>query len=365
MDIFPSIFFAPFWLLVSLFFKEEEYYSFEGTVSAIVPAHNEEANIYNCVTALDGHVTEVVVVLDGCNDATMRELYRARDDMRKSRVVLVNMEQNGGKSRALNFGIEASTGDVIVTIDADTVIGEGAIENLISHLNGYDAVCGATRSLWPRTPIQRWRSLTKLLSVNVLRRGMSRAGSLFCMPGALTAYKREIIYWVNGFDESFFGAEDMELTWRIMSAGGRIRFCPNAVIFAEDPATLGAQWRQYQKWFMGYVQVVRRHWRLMFRRPGLLLITVQGWIMSYILLFFLPIFLWTLPGAVTPAILIAVGLVLIYTIIAIVWTRSYNSYYLVNIPFALLWIPMSVVVRIAWVYFGTKALFSNVGRVKY
>ena len=65
---------------------------------------------------------------------------------------------------------------------------------------------GGTRGKDPHTPIQRWKSVTKLICVNVFRKGMSKINALFCMPGAIMAVRRGVLDELGCFDESFRAA---------------------------------------------------------------------------------------------------------------------------------------------------------------
>lgn len=92
------------------------------TVSAIIPAYNEEERVAATVKALAAidHVNQVVVVDDGSQDQTAAVAAAAGADV----VVLLN--KNRGKGEALKQGVKTASGDVLCFADAD--LGESAAE---------------------------------------------------------------------------------------------------------------------------------------------------------------------------------------------------------------------------------------------
>ena len=102
-------------------------------VSIIVPAYNEEITIAKSIENLlksDYPEFEIVVVDDGSKDGTFK---RVTDLYCGHPKVAVFTKPNGGKASALNFGIEKSTGDFLVCMDADTVLLPDAISRMM-HL---------------------------------------------------------------------------------------------------------------------------------------------------------------------------------------------------------------------------------------
>lgn len=88
-------------------------------VTAVVPAHNEERTVGATVRSLRGRpeVTEVLVVDDGSRDGTA---HRAREAGAR----VIRLAANQGKGAALEAGIRAARGEVILLVDAD--LGEEA-----------------------------------------------------------------------------------------------------------------------------------------------------------------------------------------------------------------------------------------------
>ena len=114
-------------------------------VAVIIPAFNEEAVVAGAVrSALSGDYPdlEVVIVDDGSSDRT-GEI--AADLAEDPRVSAITMHPNQGKPAALDAGIRAASSDLVVTVDADTVLARDAVRHLVRPLlddPGLAAVAG-------------------------------------------------------------------------------------------------------------------------------------------------------------------------------------------------------------------------------
>ncbi|MEO8620126.1 MAG: glycosyltransferase family 2 protein [bacterium] len=91
-----------------------------STLSIIIPAKNEEVtlpqvldDLNRVIPTLAGYTVEVIVVDDRSTDRTA-ELARA-----KGAIVVPNTKKRSGKGIALRTGFEASTGDLLMMLDAD------------------------------------------------------------------------------------------------------------------------------------------------------------------------------------------------------------------------------------------------------
>ena len=112
-------------------------------LSVIVPVFNESANVEalhrEIIEALK-HTSlrfEVIFVDDGSTDNTFEELKRLKP------VKIVRLRSRCGQSCALDAGIKAAQGDILVTIDGDGQNDPAAIVGMIDKLNeGFDVVCG-------------------------------------------------------------------------------------------------------------------------------------------------------------------------------------------------------------------------------
>jgi glycosyltransferase involved in cell wall biosynthesis len=116
-------------------------------VSVVVPLLNEEATLAELYRELEAALAqqeidwEVVFVDDGSTDGSYQELARLHGAHLNVRVV--RLRRNFGKAAALSAGVEAASGEIVVTMDADLQDDPAEIPNLIAKLDeGYDIVSG-------------------------------------------------------------------------------------------------------------------------------------------------------------------------------------------------------------------------------
>lgn len=108
-------------------------------VSVVIPAHNEASGIGRTIAAAKEAVEstglpfEVIVVDDGSSDGTAAEAEAAGG------VRVIKHERNLGKGAALNTGLSAAVGDILVTLDADTESTAREISKLIQPVAGGEA----------------------------------------------------------------------------------------------------------------------------------------------------------------------------------------------------------------------------------
>ena len=109
----------------------------EHTVSVVIPAKNEAANIGWVLNRLPANLHEVILV-DASEDSTVEAARSARPD------VIVVEDPGCGKGAALRAGFAAATGDFIVMLDADGSMDPGEIGRFIAPLvDGYEMVKGS------------------------------------------------------------------------------------------------------------------------------------------------------------------------------------------------------------------------------
>lgn len=111
-----------------------------STVTVGIPAHNEEANISNVLASIlkqrgeNFLVDRIIVVCDGCTDKTVA---RARTlAARHHNIVVIEEPQRKGKIARLNQLYSMNTSDILITIDADTILAEpDVIEKVVPVFN--------------------------------------------------------------------------------------------------------------------------------------------------------------------------------------------------------------------------------------
>jgi cellulose synthase/poly-beta-1,6-N-acetylglucosamine synthase-like glycosyltransferase/peptidoglycan/xylan/chitin deacetylase (PgdA/CDA1 family) len=229
-----------------------------GPVSVIVPAYNEAETIAAAVTSLAAsahHRTEVIVVDDASTDGTAEIVEALRlPDVRVVRV------PPGGKAKALNAGTALSRFDLVVMVDADTVVEPDSIHKLVQPFAdpAIGAIAGNVKVGNRRTLLGRWQHIEYVIGFNLDRRMYDAFGCIPTIPGALGAFRRAALLDVGGLSTDTL-AEDTDLTMAIHRAGWRVVFQDSARARTEAPATVSQLWAQRYRWSYGTMQAMWKH----------------------------------------------------------------------------------------------------------
>jgi cellulose synthase/poly-beta-1,6-N-acetylglucosamine synthase-like glycosyltransferase/peptidoglycan/xylan/chitin deacetylase (PgdA/CDA1 family)/spore germination protein YaaH len=224
-------------------------------VSIIVPAYNEEVTAIKTIESLlklDYPLLEIIFVDDGSKDATFAVVDAAFGN---HPLVKVFTKPNGGKATALNFGIERSSHEFLVCIDADTQLKDDAIFHLMTYFtdNEIGAVAGTVKVGNETNMITRWQSIEYITAQNMDRRAFDLLNSITVVPGAIGAFRKEAIFKAGGFTYDTL-AEDCDLTMRILKQGYIVKNCAEAIAYTEAPEQLGALLKQRFRWSFGVIQ---------------------------------------------------------------------------------------------------------------
>lgn len=239
---------------------------YQGLVSVIVPAYNEELNAIRTVESLLASTypeLDIVFVDDGSRDQTYHRVSHYFADNPRVQVLT---KSNGGKASALNVGLAHAKGEVVVCIDADTQLLPDAITRLVAPFTDTNvgAVAGNVRVGNVHNWLTRFQSIEYTTSQNFDRRAYEELNCITVVPGAIGAFRRAGMLAVGGFTTDTL-AEDCDLTVRLLWAGYLIKTCNEAIAVTEAPDTLPMLLKQRVRWCYGIMQVVWKHRDLLFQ----------------------------------------------------------------------------------------------------
>ena len=227
-------------------------------VSIIVPAYNEEKCLARTIEAIleaDYPYKDVIIVDDGSTDKTYNIAMRY-----KKTGVRVLHRPNGGKFAALNYGLLFAKGEIIVTIDADSLIARNAIREMAKNFQDKRAfgVAGNIK-VWNRNNfLTKCQALEYITGINIFRRAFDVFGAVSIVPGALGAFRKEVLEG-SGFYDPYTITEDFDITVKVLKAGGIVQAC-DARAYTEAPHNLKDLYRQRMRWYRGNFQTIFRHW---------------------------------------------------------------------------------------------------------
>jgi len=232
-------------------------------LSVIIPAHNEEKTIVNAVKHVlqsnyPKNKLEVIVVDDGSTDATYHVLSEWRRKEKQSARVRIFRKPRGGKASALNYGIRFAKGEIIAVMDADSLLSKNALRNCVSYFDD-ERVAAVTSHILPKgnSILERLQKL-EFMVISFTRKLQEGLNLIFATPGPLSLYRSDVLKSLGGFDEKNL-TEDIEICWRIIRAGYRVRMAYDARVYSLYPSDLKTWIKQRTRWNMGGVQTVRKY----------------------------------------------------------------------------------------------------------
>ena len=184
------------------------------TFSVVIPAHNEEKYIGKCLEAIGKAAekarpleTEVIVAANRCTDGTA-EIARQH-----GAAVLPNEDRSISAIR--NMGVRAASGEIIVTIDADSCMTEGSLLEIKQMLESGKFVGGGTVSKFDRMSIGIAFS-AMYVAANIIPVMAKNKAAL--TGGMFWLYKRDFEA-IGGFDERYVSVEDLDFAARLNKLG--------------------------------------------------------------------------------------------------------------------------------------------------
>jgi cellulose synthase/poly-beta-1,6-N-acetylglucosamine synthase-like glycosyltransferase len=177
-------------------------------ITFIVPAHNEEQLLGRTLAALHaasaetGVSYELLVVDDASTDRTS-EVARAAG----ARVIAVHHRQI---ARTRNAGARAAAGDLLIFVDADTLVNARTLRATVAAIESGAVGGGALLSFDEPLPVAAHVLVATLALVMRLWR-LAPGAYLFCTRQAFDA--------VGGFDETLFATEELTMSRALRRAG--------------------------------------------------------------------------------------------------------------------------------------------------
>ena len=206
-------------------------------ISVLITAYREAATIGAAMAAFLPQLPEGAELLVVCPDvettAVIHQYAQHHPQIRHIK------DPGQGKPAALNIGLAAAQGDIVVLSDGDIVVAEDALAPLLAPFadENVGAVTGHPLSSSPRhTKLGYWSHLlTEGAHQERLRRNTS--GEFLLCSGYLFAYRKALI---DHIPEDAL-AEDAVISHRIAERDCRIRYAPNSIVYVKYPTT-------YQDW---------------------------------------------------------------------------------------------------------------------
>jgi cellulose synthase/poly-beta-1,6-N-acetylglucosamine synthase-like glycosyltransferase len=281
-------------------------------ISILVPGYNEETTIVQTIESLihlDYELYEIVVVNDGSTDKTadkvikhfeMEQVHRPIrrivpckkvesifEKKGKVKITLINKE-NGGKSDALNMGINACSFPYFITMDADSILQKDSLSNIILPVLEHKNIIAVGGNIkvsnnvvlrdgevvdvkYPKNPLVIFQLLEYFRVFLTTRIWFSDFNGTMIVSGAFGLFKKEAVKAVGGYDLDTIG-EDMGLIVKLHSyhkkndIDYRISYEPFAICWSQVPENVKDLMSQRSRWHVGLMQSILSHRYIFFNK---------------------------------------------------------------------------------------------------
>ena len=236
--------------------------SFRPRVTIIVPAYNEDVTIAASIKSLVNQTyknLEIIIMDDGSKDKTY-EIAKKFEGNFKGKDIKVLTKKNGGKSRALNFALERSSGEFIMCVDADSKLEPDAVALMVRYFQDPEiaAVAGSVFVSNRTNILTKLQALEYIEGLNMVRNGQAFLKLVNIIPGPIGMFRKSDILEIGGYSHDTF-AEDADLTLKLIQKNRKIDFEPEAVAYTEAPDELLDLLKQRYRWTRGILQAIRKH----------------------------------------------------------------------------------------------------------
>ena len=251
------------------------------SLTVIIPAYNEGVMVRKSIESVmeasyPRDRLEVVVVDDGSTDDTWVHIQRAAARY-PGQILTQRLPVNCGKREALATGFRIARGEILVTLDSDSVIESGSLLAIAGPFRDarVGAVAGKVKVYNRRQGIiPRMLHVRYILSFDMLRASESGYGTVYCCPGALTGYRTSVVQQVvkRWVEQRFLGmpctvGEDRSLTNLILSSGYDTVYQRSAIVHTLTPVSYSKLCRMLLRWDRSYVREELLFLGIVWKRP--------------------------------------------------------------------------------------------------
>jgi cellulose synthase/poly-beta-1,6-N-acetylglucosamine synthase-like glycosyltransferase len=222
------LFYRSGWSQTPIFLPEQEGADIQ--ISVIIPARNEEENIGGLLSSIQNqsypnHLYEVIVVDDHSTDKTA-EIIQKFSFVKLIRLEFDNI--NSYKKKAIETGIAAASGELIVTTDADCTVPVHWLKSIAAFKKKKNAafIAATVMLQYKKSFLEIFQALDFLVLQGITAASVQKKIHNMCN-GANLAYERKVFYEVNGFTgiDNIASGDDMLLMHKIAEKfPGRIHY---------------------------------------------------------------------------------------------------------------------------------------------
>lgn len=238
-------------------------------VTVLIPAHNEETGVIRTLESVRKNTyrkLQILVVDDASTDKTRSLVWHYIKEHPNMDIHLLRKQKNVGKGEAMNHALKRwAKGDLLMTLDADSLLGRQSINNAVKHFDRAEVVGmaanvqvidnGSMLGL-----LQKFEHMIGYRS----KKFYTLTNSEFIIGGVASTYRMDIVREA-GFYDTDTQTEDIGLSMKIVSKGNqhqKIIYGADVLAMTEGVQTYKALFKQRYRWKLGMLQNILKYGRL-------------------------------------------------------------------------------------------------------
>ena len=307
--LFLGIYFPLFHILNIIFIRKNKNninINDYKKISILIPCYNEEKIIKNTIDGLlriNYKNYECLFINDGSNDNTFKEFKKILNLRKINRKKIHNIDskkviniykskrysniyvidkENGGKSDALNIGINYAKYDYIATLDADSILQVDALKLIIGAFNNPNVIAASGiiqilqsfnlseknhKTTLKINNILKLQTIEYIKSCFIYKASLAKLKSLLVISGAFGVFKKDILLKVGGYNNVL--GEDLDITIKIQllikDTDNIIAYVPEAICYTEGPETYRDFFKQRERWQKSFIESLFNYKHIIFR----------------------------------------------------------------------------------------------------
>lgn len=239
-------------------------------IAIVIPCWNEADVIGNTIEhllSMDYPLEDIkLYVVDDASTDNTAVISKEKLDLYPNNIHYIKREKGGeGKAHTLNAGLkvilEEDWAEAILIIDADVLFEKKTLRKMAWHLS--DPEVGAVMAYikegsTSNSLINKFIAFEYICAQAASRRAQNVLGATACLAGGAQLLTKSNLIAIGGQIDTTSLAEDTFTTFKTqLIAGKKTIFEPNAIVWAEEPNSLVALWKQRLRWARGNIQVTR------------------------------------------------------------------------------------------------------------
>jgi mycofactocin system glycosyltransferase len=227
-----------------------------GRVTVVVPVHNRIDDLQRCLDSLGPELPVLVVDDDSDDPAAVARVCR------RPNVRLIRREVNGGPGAARNEALGWADSELVAFVDSDCQVTDGWLEELLWWFD--DPLVAAVAPRIRPDPATagssaraRYTDARSALDMGAEPSQVGPEAVVRYLPAAALVARRVAV--ASGFDAGLRVGEDVDLVWRLVEQGWRVRYDPTATVLHREPGSWPALMGRRFRYGTSAAELSRRH----------------------------------------------------------------------------------------------------------